>query len=74
MAKVGCGRILIEWDHGEKREIATVDIDSDAKGTELKVTTRMRRFVFGWEFIKMGLRIMRRGWHGEETEIAEQSD
>ena len=62
MAKIGCGRILIEWDHGEKREIATVDIDTDAKGMRYRVTTKVKRFVFGWEFVKMGLRIMRHGW------------
>ena len=73
MAKIAQGKIMLEWGDGKRREIATIDLDTEAKGMGNTVTarTRVRRFVFGWEFIRMGLRIMRRGWHEEETEIAE---
>ena len=62
MAKVGYGKIFVEWDTGDRREIASVDIDTEAKGMRYRVTTRLKRFVFGWEFIRMGLRIMTHGW------------
>ena len=74
MAKIAQGRIMLEWCDGQRREIATVDLDVGAECGKVVARTRVKRFVFGWEFVKMGLRIMRCGWRGEDTEIAEGTD
>ena len=64
MAQVKCGRIYIEWDDGEEFEIAEVSIDQERIGKDLSVRTKVYRIPFGWEFIRMGLRIMMHGWKG----------
>ena len=66
MAKMSCGKIYVEWYPGEKVEIATVDIDTKGIGVA-EIRTRVKKFVFGMAFIRMGLRIMRHGWKVEDS-------
>ena len=54
------GKFILEWSDGRSREIGSVDIDMGV--VEAKCRLRFRRVRLGWEFVRIGLRIWRRGF------------
>ena len=64
------GKFIVEWSDGRRREVGSVDFDMGVVETRCKM--RMRRWVLGWEFVRIGLRIWRRGI-GHESMIVEDN-
>ena len=58
MARVGGGRVVMEWDNGETVEIGTVELSSRAKGTVRDVDIKIPRWKIGVQFMWLGLRML----------------
>ena len=61
--KLPDGKIMIEWSDGRIREIGTVEFNTSVD--EMKCRVRIKRLALGWEFVRIGLRIWRRGFRHE---------
>ena len=66
--KLTGGKFVLEWSDGRRREVGSVDVDMGV--VEEKCKLRMRRVALGWEFVRIGLRIWKRGI-GHESMIME---
>ena len=64
MAVPTSAKINLEWDNGRNVEIGTVDAKSEEKGTRLTAKVRIYRIRFGWQFVRLGFKLMwpRRKW------------
>lgn len=61
--KIPDGKIMIEWPDGRRREIGTMEFNTSV--AEIKCRVRIKRLAIGWEFVRIGLRIWRRGLRHE---------
>ena len=59
-------KVVLKWDNGRSVEIGTIEINSEDKGTRLKSRVRVAGTRIGWEFVRMGFRIMFPGRKWEE--------
>ena len=58
MTGVWTVKIVLEWDNGRRAEVGTLHIESTEKCTKFKSKVRVSGVRIGWEFIRMGFRIM----------------
>ena len=63
MEKMYGGKFVLEWADGRRRDVGTVEIGPGKTGAECGI--RMKRFRLGWEFIRIGMRIWKRGFMHE---------
>lgn len=61
--KMAGGKFVLEWADGRKREIGTVDVDTEKIGAECRL--KFRRIRIGWEFIRVGIKVWIRGFKHE---------
>lgn len=61
--KLTGGKFILEWRDGRRREIGTVEFNTSVD--EMKCRVRIKRLALGWEFVRIGLRIWRRGLRHE---------
>lgn len=66
------GKFILEWSDGRKREVGSVDFDMGV--VEARCKLRFRRIRLGWEFVRIGLRIWRRGFGHESMMMEEKHD
>lgn len=58
MAGVWNAKIFLEWDNGRRAEVGTMTIESTEKCTKFRSKVKASRQRIGWEFVRMGMRIM----------------
>lgn len=58
MRVVKDAKVTLEWSDGHRTEIGTIHAETDTKELRTKVKGKISRQRIGWEFVRLGMKVI----------------